>query len=98
MAMRFHIAICAATPVELLTLLAVHFAVGLTTNRIIPYFENSQFFAQHQGPGRGVSATVLDGRLNHKMKSRLSPTESGFSVTIINRYTIKLMPGIPIPI
>ena len=38
MAMRFHIAIWAVTPLELLTLLAVHFAVELTANRIMPHF------------------------------------------------------------
>ena len=36
--MRFHIAICVVTPLELLTLLAVHFSVGLTTDSIIAYF------------------------------------------------------------
>ena len=44
MAMRFHIAICVVTPLELLTLLAVHFAVGLTTNNKYRISENSQSF------------------------------------------------------
>jgi hypothetical protein len=46
MAMRFHIAICVVTPLELLTLLAVHFAVGLTTNIIIPSLKIVNHFSK----------------------------------------------------
>ncbi len=42
MALRFHIAICVVTPLELPTLLAVYFAVGLTANSIIPYSRNKK--------------------------------------------------------